>query len=595
MRVLPSKLRAQIRALNRSVQQLQHQLTIERTLLIVEAAIFTGAVLYLLTGGRGVIIDAGGRRADTLLLALTVGLFVTVHLVINRRLVALIERRIVPVKYDERQLLFDLDQEARSARNLDQLYKSIVDRVRDAFRTENVCIFVRDDNSGDFVCRIIEPCPQTLLTGADPDSAVSSDHAGLKLSREAFVVKRLRHLAIPMTIEQQDLDVWVRALRDAPIKVREARTEECETLKQISTSLLLQIMIKEQLVGILSLGPRRINPVFSTAERELLVSIAGQLAFVIENSKLVERMVAEERLRRELELATEVQQRLFPPSSLLSHSYELSGYCLPARGVGGDYYDFIELENGDIGVAIADVAGKGISAALLMSIVQASLRSQAIVQTRAFSVDSPLAEIASAMNRLLWKSTGASSYATFFYAQLDSSARKLSYVNAGHNPPLLFRKEASVVETDHSESLQGDLMPSEAANGGRIAARARVNAIANGRSAALALETPPNISEPLTLLSAGGPVLGVFEECTYEQATIDVTSGDLLVAYTDGVTEALNEHGEEFGETRLKETIAGLSWLSAEWVREGLLERLRRWCGNAPQHDDLTFLVLKVR
>src|SRR5207244_1205410 len=186
----------------------------------------------------------------------------------------------------------------------------------------------------------------------------------LAFLKDAFVVKRLNHLMIPLVIELKDFEMWTKAFADAPREVREARTRERETLRQIKAHLLLQIKIKDQLVGILSLGPRRAGHEYSATDKEMLMAVATQLAFVIENSRLIERMVAEERLRRELALAAEVQQRLFPAFPPVSASLELSGFCQPARGVGGDYYDFIALGGQRIGIAVADVSGKGISAAL---------------------------------------------------------------------------------------------------------------------------------------------------------------------------------------------------------------------------------------
>ena len=132
-------------------------------------------------------------------------------------------------------------------------------------------------------------------------------------------------------------------------------------------------------------------------------------------------------------LATEVQKRLFPEAWPQTSCIQLAGMCLPARGVGGDYYDFLDLGNRQVGVALADVAGKGIAAALIMSVVQASLRTLSDMR------NGSLADLATKMNRLLHRSTGSNSYATFFYAQVDELKHELRYVNAGHNPPMLLR------------------------------------------------------------------------------------------------------------------------------------------------------------
>lgn len=210
-----------------------------------------------------------------------------------------------------------------------------------------------------------------------------------------------------------------------------------------------------------------------------------------------------------------------------------------------------------------------------------------------------LAGLVRTMNRLVYQSTGAASYVTFFYAQFDNRTRTLSYVNAGHNPPLLLRAAGqhrtaqTPVGTKHYLRLTPRL-------GGLIGAR-QGNSIAAGACALVVATAADFGAEEFSSersefreLRAGGPVLGVFEEWDYEQETIRMWRGDLLVAYTDGLTEALNTEGEEFGEERLREALAGCADLSAEEVRELLVERVREWSAGTPQHDDLTFVVLKV-
>jgi phosphoserine phosphatase RsbU/P len=230
--------------------------------------------------------------------------------------------------------------------------------------------------------------------------------------------------------------------------------------------------------------------------------------------------------------------RLFPEDNPDTATLQLFGVCQPARGVGGDYYDFLHLGDGRMGIALADVAGKGIAAALLMSVVQASLRSLA------GSDGVSLAELAAKMNSLLYRSTGPSSYATFFYAEIDEGARQLRYVNAGHNPPFLLR---------------------------------------SGRDGAI------------EQLSTGGMIIGMFPQSSYEEAVVDLRTGDVLILFTDGVPEALNPAEEEFGEERLKEALVRLSGLPVGEMSSRLLQELKQWISDAPQHDDLTFVLMKVR
>jgi sigma-B regulation protein RsbU (phosphoserine phosphatase) len=229
-----------------------------------------------------------------------------------------------------------------------------------------------------------------------------------------------------------------------------------------------------------------------------------------------------------------------------------------------NYYDFIPLPEGKLGIAVADVAGKGISAALLMCTVQASLRSQA--QT----VNGHLTELVSSMNRLLHVSTDAASYATFFYAQFDERTGLLTYVNAGHNPPIIVRAAKSVKVQGVGASAHETMIPGEGISG------------RNGR-------------REVRLLTKGGPIIGAFDDCVYEQETIQMESGDLLVAYTDGVTEARDAGDIEFGETNLQRIIDSSTNVSAHELSERIVQGVRDWCGDVPPHDDLTLVVMKVK
>jgi sigma-B regulation protein RsbU (phosphoserine phosphatase) len=526
----------------------------------------------------------GGSYRSTWAGAVTaLGMIGLLLAMVLRHVSTVIDQRFFQEKYDEQRILSDLGHAARAVTTIEQLFKLVVDQIQDALHTESVSIFVRDDVSGDYLCR--------LSVQGSTSSSTATVPCNLMLQRDAFVVKRLRKLGIPLGIGPEDFEVWAQALSSDTSARREARTNEIATLKQINTRLLVQIMMKDELVGVVSLGRKVADKPFSAEDKRMLMAIAGQMAFIIENAKLVQRMVEEERLRRELSVATEVQRRLFPSRPPEVASLELSGFCQPAREVGGDYYDFLTLDDGQIGVAVADVAGKGISAALLMSTVQASLRSQAI------AARGTLSDLVSTMNRLMYSSTGAESYATFFYAQFDEMTRCLTYVNAGHNPPFLMRAGTRA-------DFRVDAEPCVARALRASNSLLRVEAGTTTAITAAAVLERPTIGEKLEAasdtclsmrLTGGGPVIGVFRSCLYEQETVQLQSGDVLLAFTDGVTEALNPEGEEFGEERLEELLRASTHMSADEVRDAVVLSVRDWCAGAPQHDDLTFIVLKVK
>jgi len=246
-----------------------------------------------------------------------------------------------------------------------------------------------------------------------------------------------------------------------------------------------------------------------------------------------------ERLRierdREMEGAREVQQRLFPQDCPHIPGFDYSGRSRAASGVGGDYYDFIRLSDTQLGIAIGDVSGKGMPAALLMATLRAYLRGQTMGR-----VDD-LGAVMALLNKLVYESSAANRFASCFYGQYDSATRVLEYVNAGHNPPFIVRTR----------------------NGQREIVR----------------------------LDATGSVVGMMPGCAYFQRSITLEPGDVLIAFTDGISEAMNGRDEEFGEERLSAAIERYHTLEPREIVERLMNEADAFAGGAAQHDDMTIVV----
>jgi predicted permease len=359
--------------------------------------------------------------------------------------------------------------------------------------------------------------------------------ARCSLPANSILLNRLRHYWHPLNLDPDTFETWARWAQE----FRPEHGTEIETLVNTDPRLAIGLRAKNEIVGILLLGPPRDRDHYTAAEKQIFSSSAEVFALMIENARLTGRAIEQERLQRDLELAAEVQRRLLPHEPPAGGAFALAAFSLPARTVGGDYYDFLDLGGERIGIALADISGKGIAAALLMSVVQASLR---VIATEG---EKPLSELAARMNGFIYRSTATNKYATFFYAQIDQCSRKLRFVNAGHNAPYLVRRSGAAVE--------------------------------------------------ITELSAGGTVLGLFPEVQYDDATVDLCPGDLLVAFTDGVTEALDSAGQEFGEERLKDFLCSATGKTAEEISSSLAGRVREWIGDAEQHDDLTFVVVAVK
>lgn len=264
---------------------------------------------------------------------------------------------------------------------------------------------------------------------------------------------------------------------------------------------------------------------------EISRSIEGQ------RQRLLAKAEAERRLESELEIAKQVQARLFPTSSPQVRTLEYAGACVQARHVGGDYYDFLNLGRDRLGLVIGDVAGKGIAASLMMAHLQASLRSQC-----AIAVDQPQVLFHS-LNQLFCENTIESAYATFFFAEYDDATQKVRYANCGHLPALVIRSDGSVEK-----------------------------------------------------LESTATVLGLFREwsCTIDET--QVYSGDILALYTDGVTEAFNDADEEFGEDRLVDALVRhrAACTSPQALLQAVLAELRQFSPNE-QSDDITLVVARCR
>ena len=253
---------------------------------------------------------------------------------------------------------------------------------------------------------------------------------------------------------------------------------------------------------------------------------------------LIEEQNKRQRLENEISIAREVQNQLFPSALPSVPGVEIEAICKAARSVSGDYYDFIQLSPTHVAIAIADISGKGISAALLMASLQAALRSQALTEG---SESLSTAELVSRLNKHLVRNTGDDRFATFFIAVYDSATRTLRYTNAGHLPSFL---------------------------------------ICNGSS---------------HLLDKGGMVLGVLEDYPYEQGVLEVAPDSLLIGYSDGLVEPENVYGEEFGIARLREAAIRVQSAKPSMVAESLMAAAEEWAGTPEQADDMTVIVTRLR
>jgi phosphoserine phosphatase RsbU/P len=427
---------------------------------------------------------------------------------------AWLDRRFFREAYETDAILSDLATKVRTMMETGPLLETVATRIAESLHVPRIAILLNEGSAFR---------PAYALGYASPPSA--------SILEQSLTVRRLRKQQHAL-VEFGDADSWVQLTDD----------DERASLEQLNPELLLPLSLNEKVLGIMSLGAKQSEEPYSKTDIRLLDSVAAQTGLALENGRLTQAIAAEvavrEKHKRELEIAHEVQERLFPQEYPPVAGLDYAGACRPALGVGGDYYDFILLSKTELGIAIGDVSGKGISAALLMATLRAYLRGQTLQR------NADLTAVMANLNKLVYESSEAHRYATFFYAEFDAASRTLNYVNAGHNPPMLFR--------------QG--------NGSREVAR----------------------------LETGGSVVGLMEDGVYQQGRVVLELGDMFVAFTDGISEAMNSADEEWGEQRLMNAVLANGRVSARELIQRLMVSADAFVAGAPQHDDMTFSIVRA-
>src|SRR5687768_10166417 len=304
-------------------------------------------------------------------------------------------------------------------------------------------------------------------------------------------------------------------------------------LQGVRAVLAVPLGVSEKVFGIIYADSPIAEGRFTEDHLKVLTTLASVAAIRVENARLVEARLERERLERELALASEIQQRFQPTAPPHINGYELQGISFPCYEIGGDYYDFIEREDGRLVIALGDVSGKGTAAALLMSSLHAAIHAQSA------SHDSLVATI-SAVNRYLADNIPANRFVTLFYAELDPDSGSMAFLNAGHNPPLIVHAAGTVEQ-----------------------------------------------------LASGGLPLGIKPDAEYREGRTQLQPGDVLVIYSDGVTEAVSPSGEEFGPTRLYEVVSRNVDASAAGIRDRIESSLTKFAQGTQAADDITLVIVK--
>ena len=404
-------------------------------------------------------------------------------------------------KIQELQTLFEIANEINSTLDLKTIANTLAFSIMGEMLVQH-CIILLKQDSGAF---------QVLA------------HKGYTNLRDIPLVRKRKTLHVLFQFRSIQ---FVHRIPSKPLR---------ETLHQSHIEVCLPMISQDEVKGLILLGPRLNNLQYGESEIQFLNTLANTAIISFENARLFHEALIKQRILEELEIARDIQKRLLPARPPDIPGFDIAGLNVPTHQVGGDYFDFIPMQDHKIAIAIGDVAGKGVPASLLMSNLQAGL--QALIQT-----GMPLHHMVQKLNNMIYKNTSSDKFITFFIAVLDYQKRRLTYVNAGHNPPLW------------------------------ISGHRRVRQLNQG----------------------GGLLLGIFPDMRYDEVTIELSPGDWLILYTDGVSEAMNPKDEEYGVERLERAVCRNLECSAETMIQKIVKSVLRFSRNTPQSDDITLVAVHV-
>jgi phosphoserine phosphatase RsbU/P len=415
----------------------------------------------------------------------------------------------------------------------DEIFKLIIRCAVKTAEAKSGAIFLLNSDG-----KTLEPA---MIEGPFPPPHPPSDFMEDKLTSRAVYIEQV--------VKGQKLllgegPLGIVALTGKPLLVTDPAREpglpkyESEILK-IMTYMAVPIVFRDQVLGVLAMANKKTDEKFDHTDLSLVTSLSSQAAFAIYNARLHHIMAEKERLDRDLEIAREIQQILLPSECPQIEGIELKAITSSALEVGGDYFDFIRVDDNHWGLAIADVSGKGVAGALIMAMCRSALRTKAVGNL------SP-AQVLSQVNRVIHPDMREDMFISMNYGILDLQRRVFSFCRAGHEPLLVRRANPSHVE------------------------------IVAPRGMALGIDS------------------GTVFETAIQEFEVQLQKGDALIFYTDGVTEALDESGAEFDRDQLVEAVQASADQTAEQIATNIFERVKRFRGKRAQNDDITLLVVRV-
>ncbi|MCB2156032.1 SpoIIE family protein phosphatase [bacterium] len=416
------------------------------------------------------------------------------------------EGKLLKESHKRLEIIYQVTEAIRSVFTLDELLERIMDIIIEVLHPDRGYLLLHDKETGDLTPEVIK------APGGEEEREI-------KIS--SSIVDRCMSEGISLLVS------------DAITDDRFAASESI-IANRIRTAMVAPIIYKGDTLGVVYIDTRTRLVPFTQEELELLTGITNQAAMAIMNARLHSQLVEQHKLAREMEIARTIQMNLLPKVYPNLPGYDISAMSLPAKQVGGDYYDFLTLPDGQAGLAIADVSGKGVPAAILTATTRSYLQSEAQHGSSA------LAQTVETINRMVCRDVTNDMYVTMALVSLDQKSGEIEYVNAGHTHPVILSK-----------------------------------------------------SGEFRFLDKGGLFLGIGEDLEYESGKEKLAAGDILLMYTDGVSDIQDTEGVQFGTERLYDMLKDLRTLSAEDIRNRVYQACVQHRGDADQFDDFTLILLK--
>jgi sigma-B regulation protein RsbU (phosphoserine phosphatase) len=486
------------------------EVVIRRSLIYGTVTASLAAIYLVSVYGIGTLINYFfGVQENQILVVVSLIVVAFVFDPIKQRFQNGIDRLFFHERYDYQQALLEFTQELPRLMEMENILNSIVSRLSSTMHIEKLSVFICGEKEG---CK-------TASQNMDQADCLFSDG-------DHTLMALLRETRIPVDLHLLGDEYDLTNLKD----------EEKQKLLRSGIVLSVPMFLQDRLVGFINVGQKMSGKVYSQEDVNLLATVAGQAAIAIENSRLHKSEIDQQRVKEELDLARKIQQGLFPKTNPEMSGLDISGVSVPALSVGGDYYDFIQLDAHKILAVVADVSGKGMSAALYMSKVQG------MVQLAAHIYKTPK-EMLININRRIFDGIDRRSFITMILALFDLKKNEVRICRAGHNKALL--------------SMDGSIQFLE------------------GGGMGLGLEPGPMFDNAI------------------EEVRIPLKPDHLFLFYTDGITEAMNENQQQLGEKAIIEVLKKKWHQPAERIQRAILEKVEKFRGTAEQHDDVTMVVVK--